>query len=191
MKAKILEVAVGASSMKSRKLAMCFCVVAALACGRAEATTYYWSYTAFVGNPDLGNGTLTTDTFNNITDMSGLWDGSSITGVLPPGSKGGNDNVFFPSALPPTVAPAFDFNGVTFSVFGHDSVNLYASFDDFRNKWTYTPFFDGNTAHSNGDFIYSTNPIGPTPLPGALALFATGLGGFGLVGWRRKKKLAA
>ncbi len=30
-----------------------------------------------------------------------------------------------------------------------------------------------------------------TPLPAALPLFATGLGGLGLLGWRRKKKAAA
>jgi hypothetical protein len=30
-----------------------------------------------------------------------------------------------------------------------------------------------------------------TPLPAALPLFATGLGAFGLLGWRRKRKNAA
>ena len=30
-----------------------------------------------------------------------------------------------------------------------------------------------------------------TPLPAALPLFATGLGAFGLLGWRRKRKQAA
>ena len=29
---------------------------------------------------------------------------------------------------------------------------------------------------------------GETPLPAALPLFATGLGGLGLLGWRRKRK---
>ena len=31
----------------------------------------------------------------------------------------------------------------------------------------------------------------PTPLPAALPLFATGIGGLGLLGWRRKRKNAA
>jgi hypothetical protein len=30
-----------------------------------------------------------------------------------------------------------------------------------------------------------------TPLPAALPLFATGLGGLGLLGWRRKRKAQA
>jgi probable HAF family extracellular repeat protein len=34
-------------------------------------------------------------------------------------------------------------------------------------------------------------PISQTPLPAALPLFATGLGGLGLLGWRRKRKAQA
>jgi len=33
--------------------------------------------------------------------------------------------------------------------------------------------------------------INTTPLPAALPLFATGLGGLGLLGWRRKRKAQA
>ena len=33
--------------------------------------------------------------------------------------------------------------------------------------------------------------LSPVPLPGALPLFATGLAGLGLLGWRRKKKAAS
>lgn len=36
----------------------------------------------------------------------------------------------------------------------------------------------------------STTDVAETPLPGALPLFAGGLGVFGLVGWRRKRKAA-
>jgi hypothetical protein len=34
-------------------------------------------------------------------------------------------------------------------------------------------------------------PVAPTPLPTTLLLFASGLGAFGLLGWRRKRKNAA
>jgi hypothetical protein len=33
--------------------------------------------------------------------------------------------------------------------------------------------------------------VGATPLPAALPLFATGIGGLGLLGWRRKRKVLA
>ena len=36
-----------------------------------------------------------------------------------------------------------------------------------------------------------TQPIGETPIPTALPLFASGLGALGLLGWRRKRKNAA
>jgi hypothetical protein len=36
-----------------------------------------------------------------------------------------------------------------------------------------------------------TLEIGTAPIPAALPLFATGLGGLGLIGWRRKRKTVA
>jgi hypothetical protein len=47
-------------------------------------------------------------------------------------------------------------------------------------EWTYG---------TGGDTF--TIEIGTTPLPAALPLFATGLGGLGLLGWRRKRKAQA
>jgi hypothetical protein len=41
---------------------------------------------------------------------------------------------------------------------------------------------------SNG---IGNSALSPTPLPAALPLFATGLGGLGLLGWRRKRKAQA
>ena len=40
---------------------------------------------------------------------------------------------------------------------------------------------------SGGSFDTVLTPVA-TPLPGALPLFATGLGAFGLLGWRKKRK---
>jgi hypothetical protein len=40
-------------------------------------------------------------------------------------------------------------------------------------------------------FGLSAVPQCAVPLPAALPLFATGLGGLGLLGWRRKRKASA
>jgi hypothetical protein len=37
----------------------------------------------------------------------------------------------------------------------------------------------------------TSGSLDPTPLPAALPLFATGIGGLGLLGWRRKRKAKA
>jgi uncharacterized protein (TIGR03118 family) len=48
-------------------------------------------------------------------------------------------------------------------------------------------FTDGINGEADGLF----GAIAPTPLPAALPLFATGIGGLGLLGWRRKRKAQA
>jgi hypothetical protein len=59
---------------------------------------------------------------------------------------------------------------------------------------------NGNTTSGlsipTGNFILASGSLTPAgvsavPLPGALPLFATGLGALGLLGWRRKKKAHA
>jgi hypothetical protein len=59
-------------------------------------------------------------------------------------------------------------------------------------------FFDNlSYGHSNKPFTGSQSalvlldPLDPVPLPGALPLFASGLIGLGLLGWRRKRKAVA
>jgi hypothetical protein len=46
-------------------------------------------------------------------------------------------------------------------------------------------------ANGGGNIRIDDISVSSTPLPGALPLFATGLGVFGLLGWRRKRKNAA
>jgi hypothetical protein len=48
-------------------------------------------------------------------------------------------------------------------------------------------FTDGINSEADGLF----GAIAPTPIPATLPLFATGLGGLGLLGWRRKRKAQA
>jgi hypothetical protein len=45
-----------------------------------------------------------------------------------------------------------------------------------------------SSTSTDGDFTSFTGTVTQTPLPAALPLFATGLGGLGLLGWRRKRK---
>jgi hypothetical protein len=47
------------------------------------------------------------------------------------------------------------------------------------------------TAYMATGFAAFGTPVTTTPLPAALPLFATGIGGLGLLGWRRKRKAQA
>ena len=61
-----------------------------------------------------------------------------------------------------------------------ESVNF---FDDFIGTF-------GHGLRQDTISAFASDPA-PAPLPAALPLFATGLGALSLVGWRRKRKLAA
>ena len=65
---------------------------------------------------------------------------------------------------------------------------IYGTFDQSCRCVLGTP--NDNGAIINGD-LRLTYTYTPTPLPAALPLFATGLGGLGLLGWRRKRKAQA
>jgi hypothetical protein len=66
-----------------------------------------------------------------------------------------------------------------------DFSNTAQLFFDFTQAGA---FFSADSGHN-----YSSAAIesSTTPLPAALPLFGTGLGALGLLGWRRKKKVAA
>jgi probable HAF family extracellular repeat protein len=48
--------------------------------------------------------------------------------------------------------------------------------------------FGTNALGQTHAFLLTPNSTGAAPLPAALPLFASGLGGLGLLAWRRKRK---
>ena len=84
-----------------------------------------------------------------------------------------------------------NFNVSTNNVFDGQFIgvgNFLAIFDYFAN----CPGGCGGDGWSgNLKITYTYDPLpSQVPLPAALPLFATGLGALGLIGWRRKRKLA-
>jgi hypothetical protein len=74
------------------------------------------------------------------------------------------------------------------SVLGPITVDILSS-TSLSLSWTDGAPITGPEVMLSGDFL--TTPVTSTPLPAALPLLATGLGGLGLLGWRRKRKAQA
>jgi hypothetical protein len=145
----------------------------------AHAVTYAWSY---VGDDAFhnGSGTLVTDASTttagptvNIIDFDGSFAGAAITALLPTGSIGGNDNLLL------ALSPSYELDGAGVSfIAGGTDYNIY--------RVGATDRLLGLTSG-----VFTVSEIAQTPLPAALPLFVTGLGGLGLIRWRRKRKIQA
>jgi PEP-CTERM motif len=64
----------------------------------------------------------------------------------------------------------------------------FVSSDPFKSVLETNGTQGGAETYTLDNLVFSA---GATPLPGALPLFASGLGALGLLGWRRKRKAAA
>jgi hypothetical protein len=130
----------------------------------------------------LGNSTGASDAM--IALVSALR-GSDVTGlvglVLP-------DYYTVLYLVVPYSVPAGNF--VSAAACGTD-VNSICQLPPFPPPWgTGTPYVDASTTYDQLDYAVFT-AAAETPLPAALPLFASGLGGLGLLSWRRRKKKAA
>ena len=131
----------------------------------------------------------------NAADEFNLFDGT-YTG----GTALQQDNVnTLASTFPSTVTLAITLNGLDPSIDLAADLDLYVTenYQGVGNSFN-ANFGDGVTFTINappGVIVTSDSGVFPdtaaTPLPAALPLFATGLGGLGLLGWRRKRKAAA
>jgi PEP-CTERM motif len=113
------------------------------------------------------------------TDITGTWNGETITGIAPVGSEGVNDNL-----LSPTSYPDLDFHGLTFLVArpiagdnGSGQVNVYSDG---------TLYTDGALATGySSNFILTA--VDAVPEPSTWAMMILTFAGIGFMGYRRRK----
>ncbi len=143
----------------------------------AHASTFGFTYT---GLGVVGTGTFTTSNtavngYYTVTGLTGTQDGFRMT-LLAPDTFAGNDNLLS------LTAPYLDVHGISFVAGGID-YNLYATATGVDRECalcTAHPAIDGETIR------FSVAPtVAPTPEPGSLALFGTGL--LGAVGVVRRR----
>jgi hypothetical protein len=73
---------------------------------------------------------------------------------------------------------------LSINTYGHDQVD----FTDNVGLFNEVILTSQANAFEFADLTFGPNVSLPTPIPGALPLFATGFGALGMLGWRRKKK---
>ena len=169
-------------------------LTAVLANATANAATLTGDViTAEYDQPTVGSNKCTTICFNPITFTVGI-------GIESSGHAGSEFIDFSDHALTITFLQrsnfaSFIFNGFVFSVLSGNPFDPVASVSGIDSSRVTEP--NGQLAINLQGLAFDAGArivvafANETPLPGALPLFATGLGALGLLGWRRKKKAAA
>jgi hypothetical protein len=164
----------------------------------------------------IGVGTAIT-IFNGVSNTGGLSSSSNATVTFTfMGKEAGFTNelrigstvLFDNNVAPGTTSATFSVNGGSVPFLfravtpgnldanngGSIATGLQIAFARVSDSIFYA-FFDDGGAGPDKDFddmvVRIVDPPTATPLPGALPLFATGLGALGLLGWKRKRKSQA
>jgi hypothetical protein len=128
--------------------------------------------------------------------------GGTVTGSFTYNSSDNSlTNINLQASLPSeqlsaTLTDGEFFTEIDVDIFEFDPVNAYmvfavaspTSFTAPNPLVLTTSMITFNTPTESVSFSFTSGRLDPTPLPAALPLFATGLGGLGLLGWRRKRR---
>jgi hypothetical protein len=194
--------------LKSKLTGLVGCTVVLVMLGLGARQAAATTYTPF---------TMTFDEFGNCTNSLGItctgsWEADPTTTAgavvattnvwvfpLPAeGTKTGNENILDAPGVISDHLRWIDSSGSTNTC---PTTNptcatemIFYSLDDVTLSGSFSLTIPSVPENADGTFTY-TSPLGNvftnTPLPAALPLFATGLGGLGLLGWRRKRKARA
>ena len=178
----------------------------ALMAAPASAADFLFTYSGTAGSGITGSGTITTGVSNPagsfftpsllITSISGMFNGSAITALLPQGTylktsgifgSPGNDNIlYYPSSqMFMGQVTSLDRNGLAFDT-AAQRVNVFFGAGGYG---TIIQNAGSTTSNSNigGTFSISPSVIGAVPEPASWAMIILGMGAIGFAMRRRSE----
>jgi hypothetical protein len=159
-----------------RRVPIAAAILATAGAASPAHASLLWDFT-FTAGGDSASGTLTTDDLSSgsyqITDVSGTFDGTNITGLAPTGQgPDSTDNLLYP-------APDFlDQSGFAFDLAGGGPETIYGPESSF--------FFDYPDANSGGHSGTFSASLAPLPEPASAGLVASAIAAIGLLRRRRR-----
>jgi hypothetical protein len=198
-----------------RKFGLLISAVVAIAIQASSASATLFNWTFDDGTQYSGGGVIDATLQSGVTyfinTISGSVTDSILSTVTPivtaaPNGYAVSGNIVFYDFNGPPQPVVTETNGFGFSLTNGQFFAIYEDFGNVGglydcNDAPYCLIGPGTSAGSDGlgppaDRLVglvslTLDPVvGQTPIPGALPLFATGLGALGLMGWRRKRKQA-
>lgn len=167
--------------MSLKKALLGAVLVSGLAPSHADAATYNWTISCDIGAVCTGSGSLITSSAvgpTTVTSMTGTMLLQAVS-LLSVGTFLSNDN-----QLVSLIDPELTTSGISFSTASYDfNIRWSGIIGDLLVIRPTGPIF----GTEYGATFRITSAV---PVPAALPLLATGLGALGVIGWRRKRKLA-